>query len=151
MGGGGGESQGQQQPVAITWEKLLPPWTQAGQIATLPYLLKRAFGPGMTPEEERAITGQLRGEVERGTQTSLKAMAQKAALGGVMDFSPAVTGARGDILADRARNLADVGTQLQKLKMGAKETAINQLLQGLYTQPPYAVGQKGTTTSSQGK
>jgi hypothetical protein len=142
--GGGGQTSSTSSKL-YNWKDLLPPWVQKGQQAALPWLMGRAMGGGMTPEEERNAWGTMRGQVEGATTQSLRGLGGRLAQSGVQNWSPAAAGAMGDIYSDRASNMGQAALNFAKVKQGAKESSINQLLTSLYTPPPHATGQNSSS------
>jgi hypothetical protein len=61
-----------------------------------------------------------------------------------------VGGAFADLGLDKTASLSKAALDFAKLKIGAKDTAIGQLLTALYTPPPVAVGQTSNQSSSGG-
>lgn len=144
MGGGGPKSQ--TQTSAITWKELLPPWVQAGQRTFLPELMSRYYAGGMSPEEEQLLRGMSIGEVKTATSGAKKALAQRMSASGLSPSSPIYAGELADIEAGGVGGIASAIANLAKLKMGAKETATKNLLTALYTPPPYATAQSGSSS-----
>ncbi len=131
-------------PHLYNWENLMTPWQTAGQQQTLPMLMQRAFAGGLTPEEERTLLGTVRQQTDLEFEQQQKGLASKAALSGLSPSSPVVIGERGNLAADRIAARTGAGLNFAKLKMGAGDTARQQLLTALYAQPPYAVGNVST-------
>lgn len=150
MGGGGPSGESQSYPVKMTWRDILPPWVQAGQQEFMPYLFERAYQGGMSPEEEQLLTGMARTEVGASVNASKGALGQRMAQSGLSPSSPIFAGAYGDIEAGRSTSMAQALANLQKVKMGAGESARQQLMTALYTPPPFAVGQQSSSTQSSG-
>jgi hypothetical protein len=59
-----------------------------------------------------------------------------------------VAGGYADLGVDKMAMTSKAALDFAKMKMGAKDTAIGQLLTALYTPPPVAVGQTTTSTQS---
>lgn len=134
-GGGWGESKAKSTPV--TWETLLPPWTIEAQREFVPELMQRAREGGMSPEEERLLWGMARGEVLTSAQGARKQLASRMAASGISPSSPVWAGEQADIAAQIPVGTAQAIANLAKLKIGAGESARQQLLTALYTPPPY--------------
>jgi hypothetical protein len=113
----------------------------------MPYLFQRAYAGGMTPEEENLLKGMNRSEVYGAADASKRALGQRMAVSGLSPSSPAYAGAYGDIEAGKVSGLAQSMANLAKVKMGAGETARQQLLTALYTPPPYTTKQFGSSSS----
>lgn len=143
MGSSGGGTSSTTSKL-YNWRDLLPPWIQQGQQQALPWLMQRAEAGGMLPGEEATLRGMARRDIDTATSQGLQQLGSRMAMSGANPASPAATEATGGIMSDRLGNLAGASVNLAKLKMGAQSGAINQMLTGLYTPPPYAVG-----TSSQ--
>ncbi len=149
MGGGGGSSTSTSK--LYNWKDILPPWVQAGQQMVLPQLISRAATGGMTPMEERNLWGQARGAIEDSSMGAGRNLARKLATSGISASSPAAAGGYADLAADRMTTTSKAALDFAKLKMGAKDTAIGQMLTALYTPPPVAVGTSSQSTQSGGK
>lgn len=154
MGGSSGPSStgsgsGSSTPHLYNYEKLMTPWQMAGQQATLPMLMQRAFSGGLSPEEERALLGTVRQQTDQEFEQQQKGLVSKAALSGLSPTSPVVIGERGNLGADRIAARTNAALNFAKLKMGAGDTARQQLLTALYAQPPYTVGNVSTSTQTQ--
>jgi hypothetical protein len=149
--GGGPESSGTTTTKAITWEQLLPPWVQKGQQEFLPYLMQRAYEGGMTPEEEELLKGMARTETRAAGQGARQGLAQRMASSGLSPSSNIWTSELGNIGASEVTGISQAMANLAKLKMGAGESARQQLLTALYTPPPYATATQGSQQSSGGK
>jgi len=134
-GSGSGKSWAKSTPV--TWETLLPPWTIEAQKEIVPELMERAREGGMSPEEERLLWGMARGEVLTSTQGARRQLASKMAASGISPRSPVWAGEQADIAAQIPVGTAQAIANLAKLKIGAGESARQQLLTALYTPPPY--------------
>lgn len=143
MGGGGptSTSSGSSNPVLYNWKDILPPWVQGGQQAVLPWLMSRASEGGMLPSEERALWSQARGTVEQNANQATKNLSRQLATSGLAPSSPMAAGAFADLGLDKNTAMTKAAMDFAKLKMGARDTAIGQLLTALYTPPPVAVGQ----------
>jgi len=149
--GGGPQSSGSTNTKAITWEQLLPPWVQAGQQEFLPYLMKRAYEGGMTPEEEELLKGMARTEVRGAGQAARQGLAGRMAASGLSPRSGLWASEMGNIGASEVTGISQAMANLAKLKMGAGESARQQVLTALYTPPPYATATYGSQQSSGGK
>jgi hypothetical protein len=153
-GGSSGGGMGTQEststststPTLYNWKEILPPWVQSGQQKALPWLLARAQ-TGMLPQEERQLWGQARGSIEDSSNIASRNFSRQLASSGLSPSSPMVGGAYADLASDRSAGVSKAALDFAKLKMGARDTALGQLLTALYTPPPAAVGQ--TTTSTQ--
>lgn len=150
MGGGGPSSSGSSNPVLYSWKDILPPWVQSGQQSALPFLMNRASEGGLTPSEERMLWSQARGSVEQSSNDATRNLARQLASSGLSPSSPMAAGAFADLGLDKTTSISKAALDFAKLKMGAKDTAIGQLLTALYTPPPVAVGQVSTQSSSGG-
>jgi hypothetical protein len=152
MGGGGGTTSGggtgtsTTTPNLYTWKKLLPPWVQAGQQAVLPWLMGRAK-EGMLPSEERQLWGQAKDTIASSGQGASQNLSRQLAMSGLSPSSPMAAGGFADLASDQVTQTSKAALDFAKMKMGARDTAIGQLLTALYTPPPSAVG--STTTSNQ--
>lgn len=152
MGGGGGgstqQSSGQSTstPNLYSWKEILPPWVQSGQQTVLPWLMNRA-ATGMTPSEESTLWGQARDTIEGSSNQASRNMARQLSTSGLSPSSPMAAGAFSDLASDKVSQTSKAALDFAKMKMGARDTAIGQLLTALYTPPPVAVGQ--TTVSTQ--
>ncbi len=147
MGGGGSGTQSTGSSNLYTYKDILPPWVQAGQQRALPYLMQRVSEGGMLPAEERALWGQAKGTIEESAMSAGKELAKRLAMSGLSASSPMVGGAYSDLAADKLSQTSKAALDFAKLKMGARDTAIGQMLTALYTPPPVAVGQTSQTTS----
>jgi len=154
--GGGGETSGggQSYTTALNWKDFLPSWTQSGQQAALPYLMQRAQ-TGLLPSEEKSLWGGIQGQLDTSSMGAGKNLAGKLASSGISANSPAAAGGFADLAADRVSAGSKAALDFAKMKIGAKETAIGQMLTALYTPPPVATASSSytnpTTTSSGGK
>lgn len=156
MGTGGGSSGGfgtqettsesRSTPTLYNWREILPPWVQAGQQKALPWLLSRAQ-TGLLPQEERQLWGQAQGSIEDASSLAARNLSRQLAGSGLSPSSPMVSGAYSDLASDRMATTSKAALDFAKMKMGARDTSIGQLLTALYTPAPAAVGQ--TTTSTQ--
>lgn len=133
-------------PNLYSWKEILPPWVQSGQQTVLPWLMSRA-AEGMLPSEERTLWGQAKETIEGGSQQAGRGLARQLATSGLAPSSPMAAGAFGDLALDKVSQTSKAALDFAKMKMGARDTAIGQLLTALYTPPPAAVGH--TTTSTQ--
>jgi hypothetical protein len=131
----------QSQPVLFNWEDILPPWVSSNQEKLIPYLMSRGQ-TGMTPQEEQQLWGGMKDTLESGSQDASKQLMRQAVMGGLTPSSPAVVGGLTDLAADKATNYARASLDFAKLKMGARDTALGQLMSALYNPmgAPYAVG-----------
>jgi len=154
LGGGGGQSQtgwgsssgsSTTNPNLYTWRDILPPWVQKGQEGVLPWLMNRAQ-TGMLPQEEQQLWGQAKDTLEDSSQGANRALARQLAMSGVKASSPAAVGGFADLASDKMSQTSKAALDFAKMKMGARDTSIGQLLTALYTPPPSAVGH---TTQSQ--
>jgi hypothetical protein len=141
-----------------TWADIMPPWVQEGQKQALPWLMNRAQ-TGMTPQEEKQMWGQAQGTLEDASQAAGLNFSRQIAGSGISPSSGAVAGGYADLASDRVANTSKAALDFAKMKMGARDTAIGQMLSALYAASPAAVGQKteqrqdsiGTTKSGGGK
>jgi len=138
----------QSNPLLFNYSKLMTPWQMQGQQQFLPALMQRATSGGMTPEEERTLLGTVRQQTDQELAQQSRALASKAAMSGISPSSPVVIGERGNLGADAITARTNAALNFAKLKMGAGDTARQQLLTALYAQPPYAVGNTLTSYSS---
>jgi len=150
MGSGGGGSSSS-SPVLFSWKELLPPWVQTGQRAALPMLMSRAAEGGLLPTEERALWSGALENIATGAEGAQSNLARQLAMSGIRASSPAAAGALGELASDRLRATQQAASDLVKTKIGARDTAIGQLLTALYTPPPAAVGQVSHQSQSGGK
>jgi len=152
MGSGGGapSSQSQSNPSLYSWREILPPWVQAGQQQALPWLMSRAAEGGMLPSEERQLWGEARGTIEDAANQATRALSGRLATSGMSPGSPMAAGGFADLAVDKMTATSKAALDFAKMKMGARDTAIGQLLTALYTPPPVAVGQTTTSTSGGG-
>ena len=153
--GGGGPTQSSTQfgqstttPTLYSWKDILPPWVQTGQQNILPWLTSRALSGGMTPTEERNLWGQARGTIEDASQTAGRNLSRQLATSGMSPSSPMVAGAYSDLAVDKVSQTSKAALDFAKMKMGARDTAIGQLMTALYTPPPAAVGSTTQSTST---
>lgn len=144
--GGGGTGSSTTTPNLYTWKKLLPPWVQAGQQSVLPWLMNRA-ATGMLPSEERSLWGQAKTTIEDASESAGQNLSRQLAVSGLSPSSPMAAGGFADLAADKVSQTSKAALDFAKMKMGARDTAIGQLLTALYTPPPSAVG--STTVSNQ--
>lgn len=151
MGGGGPTSSGTSTSTLYSWKDILPPWVQSGQQSVLPWLMNRASEGGMTPSEERQLWGQARGTVEQAGNEATRNLSRQLASSGLSPSSPMTAGAFADLGLDKTTSISKAALDFAKLKMGAKDTAIGQLLTALYTPPPVAVGQTSYQSGGGGK
>lgn len=158
MGGGGGSQStigsgsgwGQSDPQLFNYESLMTPWQKAGQQQTLPMLLQRAFsGGGMSPDEERNLLGTIRQQTDQEFDQQRAGLGAKAAMSGLSPSSPVVIGERGNLGAAQIAARANAALNFAKLKTGAGDTARSQLLSALYSQTPYAIGNRSTYQNQQ--
>ena len=149
-GGGAPSSQSQSNPTLYSWKEILPPWVQGGQQQVLPWLMSRAAEGGMLPSEERQLWGEAKTTVESSSEQANKELSRRLALSGMSPSSPMAAGGFADLAADKMTATSKAALDFAKMKMGARDTAIGQLLTALYTPPPVAVGQTSTSTSGGG-
>ncbi len=151
MGGGGGPSStGSSVSSLYNWKKILPPWVQAGQQQVLPWLMGQAQMGGMLPSESKALWGQAKSNIEQSSMDAGKNFGRQMATSGFSPGSPAVAGGYADLASDKIAATSKAAIDFAKLKMGARDTAIGQMLTALYTPPPVAVGSTSTQQSSGG-
>ena len=150
--GGGGSSQPTQttQSKLYNWKDILPPWVQTGQQTALPWLLGRAQ-TGMLPGEERNLWGQARESIESSSEGAGKNLSRMLATSGLSPSSPMAAGGFADLAADKMTTTSKAALDFAKMKMGARDTAIGQMLTALYTPPPTAVGTNSQSTGGGGK
>ncbi len=154
MGGGSGGQSGntisstQTNPTLYSWRDILPPWVQSGQQTVLPWLMGRA-SEGLLPNEERDLWGQVKGDIASTSDTASKNLSRQIASSGMSPSSPMVAGGFADLASDKLATTSKAALDFAKMKMGAKDTAIGQLLTALYTPPPVAVGSTTTGSSMQ--
>lgn len=156
MGGGstgGGSGSGVTFPVMWNWKDLMTPWQATGQQRILPSLFERYESGGLTPAEQASLWGQAKQQIETGANMAGKNYARQMASSGISPTSPAVGGGWGDLALGKIRDTASAAMDFIKTKIGARDTATNQLLTALYTNPPVATGQYSTQsqTTSGGK
>ena len=150
MGGSGGSGGGGQtsssNSTLYNWQNILPPWVQSGQQSTLPWLMSRA-SEGMLPSEERTLKGGMREDIQLAGDKASQNLSRQVASSGMDPSSPMVAGGLTDLSVDKMNTTSKAALDFAKMKMGARDTAIGQLLTALYTPPPVAVGQSSTSTS----
>lgn len=150
-GGGSAISSGSgystSNPVLYNWKDILPPWVSQGQQQLLPYLEARA-ATGLLPQEERDLWGQARNNINMSSEAAGKNLQRQLAGSGMTPNSPMVAGTFADLASDRMSTTSKAALDFAKMKMGAKDTAIGQLLTSLYTPSPVAVGSQSSTTYS---
>lgn len=152
FGGGGGQSQSttgsgwsdsegwsRTTPNLYTWRNILPPWVANAQAKLIPYLTSRAK-TGMTPQEEQETWGGIKDTLETGSMGANKQLSRMIATSGVGASSPAAVGAYGDLASDKMTNTSKAALDFAKMKMGARDTALGQMMTALYSPTPYAVG-----------
>jgi hypothetical protein len=148
MGGGGTNTGGgQSYTTALNWKDFLPSWTQSGQQAALPWLMQRAQ-QGLLPSESNALWGGIQGQLDTSSASAGKGLASKLASSGISTDSPAAAGGFADLAADRVSAGSKAALDFAKMKIGAKETAIGQMLTALYTPPPVATASSSYTNPS---
>ena len=151
MGGGsGGGTSGTSGTQLYTWKDILPPWIQAGQQATLPYLMSRAQ-TGLLPGEERSLWGGVKGTLEQGAMDAGKGLSRMLASSGISANSPSAAGGFADLASDKLTATSKAALDFAKTKIGARDTSIGQLLTALYTPPPVATSQWSTQSNGGGK
>jgi hypothetical protein len=141
-----GQGTSTSTPQLYNWRDILPPWVQSGQQAALPWLMSRAQ-QGLLPQEERDLWGQVKSEIGSSGDMATKNLSRQIASSGMSPNSPAVAGGYADLAMDRMSTTSKAALDFAKMKMGAKDTAIGQMLSALYTPSPAAVG--NTSTSQQ--
>jgi hypothetical protein len=102
---------------------------------------------GLLPQEEQQLWGQAKDTIEDTSQGANKALARQLAMSGVGASSPAAMGGFADLASDKISQTSKAALDFAKMKMGARDTAIGQMMTALYTPPPSAVGH--TTHSEQ--
>jgi len=151
MGGGGPSGGGgSSQTTLYNWKDLLPPWVQSGQQAALPWLMSRASSGGLLPSEERTLWGGVKTTLDEASSQAGRSLASKMASSGISAQSPAAAGAFADLALDRMSNESKAALDFAKMKIGARDTAIGQMLTALYTPPPVATGQTSYTAPTSG-
>ncbi len=133
-------------PNLYSWKDILPPWVQSGQQTVLPWLMSRAQ-TGLLPAEEKNLWGQARESIEGSSNLAGRNLGRQLATSGMSPSSPMVAGAYSDLALDKVTQTSKAALDFAKMKLGARDTAIGQLLTALYTPSPVAVG--STTTSTQ--
>ena len=152
MGGGSPTSSGTttststSTPQLYNWRDILPPWVQSGQQTALPWLMSRAQ-QGLAPQEEKDLWGQMKSEIGTSGDLATKNLSRQIASSGMSPSSPAVAGGYADLAADRMSTTSKAALDFAKMKMGAKDTAIGQMLSALYTPAPAAVGNTSESRS----
>lgn len=148
MGGGGsaGGSTSTSIPTLYNWKSIMTPWSIAGQKEALPTLMERFKSGGLTPREESSLWGSAKQQLEQGSNAAGLGFARQMAASGISPNSPAAAGGWSDIGMNKIRSTAQAAMDFIKTKIGARDTATQQLLTALYTPAPVAVGQ--TTYSS---
>jgi hypothetical protein len=144
---GGGSGSSTTNPNLYSWKEILPPWVQTGQQTVLPWLMNRAAEGGMTPIEERNLWGQAKTTIEDSSQGASQNLSRQLAMSGLNPSSPVAGGAYADLAMDKVSQTSKAALDFAKMKMGARDTAIGQLLTALYTPAPAAVG--STTVQTQ--
>jgi hypothetical protein len=147
IGNTSGASSGatESTPVLFNWKDILPPWVSSNEEKLIPYLMSRAR-TGMTPQEEQTLWGGVKDTLESGNQDTSKNFMRQVIMNGLSPNSPAVAGGLSDLATDRMSQGAKASLDFAKLKMGARDTALGQLMSALYNPAgsPYAIGQKST-------
>jgi hypothetical protein len=143
-GRSGGESSS--TPTLYNWKDILPPWVIKGQQSAVPWLQSRAE-QGLLPQEERDLWGGIKSEIGASGDLATKNLSRQIASSGMNPSSPAATGGYADLAADRMSTTSKAALDFAKMKMGAKDTAIGQMLTALYASQPAAIG--NTSRSSQ--
>ena len=147
-GGGAGGSTGwqmsQSTPQLYNWQQILPPWVASGQQALVPYLQQKAQ-TGLLPGEERTLWGGSREQIEQGAMGAEKGLARQVASSGLSPSSPMVAGGFADLATQKMSDVSKAAMDFAKLKLGAKDTGIGQLMTALYTPSPVAVGNYATS------
>lgn len=134
-------------PTLYNWREILPPWVQSGQQAALPWLMSRAQ-TGMLPQEERDLWGGVKSEIANSGDLASRNLSRQIASSGMGANSPAAIGGYADLAADRMSTTSKAALDFAKMKMGAKDTAIGQMLSALYTPSPAAVGNTSQSTQN---
>jgi hypothetical protein len=151
--GGGGQSQetsgvGYNSPVLFNWEQIMPEWQKRVQKTTLPYLYEAATSGGMTPMEKKQQWASMQGEVDNAAAAARKNLAGRWVGGGASLNSPAYNAAKSAIDIDRMGQIRKSAADFAKLKLGAKDTAVKNLISGAFSSPVSQVGQSGWNTTS---
>ena len=145
-----GSGWGQSDPILYNYESLMTPWQKSGQQQTLPMLMQRAFSNGgMSPDEERNLLGIIRQQTDQEFDQQRAGLGAKAAMSGLSPSSPVVIGERGNLGANQVAARANAALNFAKLKTGSGDSARTQLLSALYSQTPYAIGNKSTYQNQQ--
>ena len=152
--GGGGQTQSQSgsgwswndsegwtrtTPTLYNWRQILPPWVSSSQEKLVPFLMNRAQ-TGMTPQEEQQTWGQAKETIEGSSQDANKALSRVLATSGIGANSPAAVGGYTDLAGDKMTTTTKAALDFVKMKMGAKDTALGQLMTALYSPSPSAIG-----------
>ena len=138
-GGGSGWQTSTSTPQLYNWQQILPPWVSSAQQQTVPWLQHRAQ-TGLLPGEERTLWGGAREQIEQGSMGAGRNLSRQIAASGMSPTSPMVAGGFADLQSNKLADTAKAAMDFAKLKLGAKDTAIGQLMTALYTPPPVAVG-----------
>ena len=150
-GGGGAPTGGGTSGTNLyNWKDLLPPWTQTGQQVALPWLMGQAFSGGMTPTEQKQQWGTMVSDIDNAAAQARKGITSRWVQGGAAMNSPAYNAPRSAVEIDRMSQVRKAAADFAKIKFGAKESAIKNMLTGLYTPPPSTTGQWSTQTSGSG-
>lgn len=153
MSGGGSapvsSGQSTSTPTLYNWTNILPPWVQSGQQTALPWLMSRAQ-EGLLPQEQRDLWGQMQSQLGESGDMASKNLSRQIASSGMSPNSPMVAGAYSDLASDKISQTNQAALNFAKMKMGAKDTAIGQMLTALYTPAPAAVGNTSQSTQSSG-
>jgi hypothetical protein len=154
MGGGGSSaptysSQSTSTPVLYNWQNILPPWVQAGQQTTLPWLMNRAASGGLTQQQQSQLWGGIQDQLQTSFNAAGQNMSRQISSAGIDPSSPAAAGAFSQLASDKLSTTSQAALNFAKMKLGEQDTAIGQMLTALYTPPPVAVGTQSTSYSSQ--
>jgi hypothetical protein len=86
---------------------------------------------GLLPSEERNLWGQAKGSIEDSSMQANRNFSRQLANSGLSPSSPMVAGGYVDLGADKMATTSKAALDFAKMKMGAKDTAIGQLLTAL--------------------
>jgi hypothetical protein len=101
---------------------------------------------GLLPSEERDLWGGVKSQIDISGDAASKNLSRQIASSGMSPSSPMVAGGFADLASDRMSTTSKAALDFAKMKMGAKDTAVGQLLTALYTPSPVAVGQSSTSS-----
>jgi hypothetical protein len=110
----------------------------------------QAFSGGMTPTEQKQQWGTMVSDIDNAAAQARKGITSRWVQGGAAMNSPAYNAPRSAVEIDRMSQVRKAAADFAKIKFGAKESAIKNMLTGLYTPPPSTTGQWSTQTSGSG-